>query len=465
MLAPVVSGFRQFFERFRAPVLIYVVCASVYVAMLGARRFEHSPDDHFVHLANSFLHGRLDLGGDPPGTNDWACFDRVEHGSCPNGVFRFPPALHDRYRWYVSFPPFPAVVMMPAVAAFGVDLPDRFFWALFAGLGPTAIYLLLRRTRELRLSTRTNRDDLLLTFLFAFGSVFFFVAVQGTVWFAAHVTLVPLLCLFLSASLGARKPLLAGLALALCFLTRPTTSLFALFFLGEALRSSRTSSPEESPDDELGPLERTIRFLRRVSPKPAVAKLFLFSLPLVIAIVLAMAMNRARFENPFEFGHEYLQILWRGRIEKWGLFNYHYVAKNLAIFLAGLPWLSREAPHVVVSAHGLALWVTTPAVLYALWPKRVSPEMRALALAVLAVVVFDLMYQNSGWIQFGYRFALDYLPGVFLLLALGARRFDTTFRTLAVFALVVNTFGAITFDRVPRYYFVDSQQNVFFQPD
>ena len=95
---------------------------------------------------SSFLHGRLDQGGDPPGTNDWACYDTVELSSCPNGIFQF--AETERYRWYVSFPPFPAVVILPAVAVFGVALPDRLFWALFAGLGPASVYVLLRFFRE-----------------------------------------------------------------------------------------------------------------------------------------------------------------------------------------------------------------------------------------------------------------------------------------------------------------------------
>lgn len=459
--------FRSFLERFRAPFAVYLVCAGVYVAVLGPRRLENSPDDHFAHLAASLLDGRLDQGGDPPGTNDWACYDRVEHGPCPNGVFRFPAELADRYRWYVSFPPMPAVVILPAVAVFGVDLPDRLFWSLIAGLGPSSLYVLLRSLRERGLSSRTTTDDLWLTILFAFGSVFFFVAVQGTVWFAAHVTLVPLLNLFLGASIGARRPLVAGAALGAMFLTRPTTSLFGFFYVAEALRVSRRTDTSDAPtgDDEPGPLDRLIRFLRPVSLRDALPKFALFGLPAASALLVAMAMNAARFEDPFEFGHEYLQIVWRSRIEKWGLFNYHFVSKNLAVFLASLPWLSREAPYVVVSAHGLAIWVTTPPVLYALFPRRVDATMRALGLAVLAVLVVDLMYQNSGWIQFGYRFALDYLAGIVVLIALGGRRLDASFRALTILAIVVNTFGAITFDRIHRHYAVDRQQNGLFQPD
>jgi hypothetical protein len=31
----------------------------------------------------------------------------------------------------------------------------------------------------------------------------------------------------------------------------------------------------------------------------------------------------------------------------------------------------------------------------------------------------DLLYQNSGWVQFGYRFATDYMIVLFVLIALG----------------------------------------------
>ncbi len=443
---------------------MYLVAASVYVAMLGERRLETSPDNHYAHLAHSFLEGRLDQGGDPPGTNDWACFDRVELGPCPNGQFRFPPEMQDRYRWYVSFPPFPAVVILPAVAILGVDLPDRLFWALVAGLGPAMLAVLLRVLRERGLSERRLGEDLFLVALFAFGSVYFFVAVQGTVWFAAHVVLVPLLCAYLLASLDAKHPWIAGSLLGLMFLTRPPTLLFGAFFVAEAMRAHR-SATAVADDPEAHWLRRLGRFLAGVAVRPALLRGVSFAVPLLAIGGVAMAMNHARFADPFEFGHEYLQIVWRGRIEKWGLFNYHFVGRNLAVLVASLPWFSRTPPFVQVSGHGLALWVTTPHVLMALFPKRESAVLTALTLPTVAVLLMDLMYQNSGWLQFGYRFGLDYLPAVFAMLALGGRRFGFEARVLAVAALVINTFGAVTFDRAPAYYHIDGTQRVLFQPD
>jgi len=62
-------------------------------------------------------------------------------------------------------------------------------------------------------------------------------------------------------------------------------------------------------------------------------------------------------------------------------------------------------------------------------------------------------YQNSGWVQFGYRFSLDYLAFLVLLLAVGGRPLGPVARGLIVFGIVVNLFGAVTFDRFGWKYY------------
>jgi len=447
-------------RRAALPALVYLVATGVYLVTMGGERVsEHSPDNHYVHLADSWLHGQLHLRGNPPGTNDWACFDTEARDMCPNHRWQF---RDERYRWYVSFPPFPAAVILPAVAAFGTDLPDRAFWALLAGVAPLLLFLLLRRLRKEGRSERSVREDLLLTTLFAFGTVYYFTAVQGAVWFAAHVVAVSLLVGYVWCGLDARRPLLAGLLLGLCFLTRPPTALLAIYFGVEALRVSRRDTPVDR--DRLIWVQ-LVQWLRGVQWAAALKRIALFSAPILAIGALAMWHNHARFGDPFEFGHTYLQIRWRDRIETWGLFNFHYLPKNLAVFTSSMPWLSAEAPYVTISRHGLALWFTTPALLLTLWPKRTTLTMVALWCGVIPVAILDLMYQNSGWIQFGYRFALDYMPLLFVLLALGRRRFGPVFVLGVVFAIGVNLFGAITFDRAWQYYDGDATQNVIFQPD
>ena len=304
----------------------------------------------------------------------------------------------------------------------------------------------------------------MLTALFAFGSVFYFVAVQGTVWFAAHVVAVPLIVLYLLWGTDVRRPVLAGIALGCCFLTRPTTALLAIYFGVEALRAARAADAPPIDAAALWPT-RLRQWLAGVVWKDALRSVALFSAPILVVGAIAMWHNAARFDDPFEWGHTYLQIRWRGRIETWGLFNYHYLGRNLGIFGASLPWLSGEAPYVTISRHGLALWVTTPGLLLALWPKRTSATMVALWMALIPVALLNLTYQNSGWVQFGYRFGLDYLPLLFALLALGRRRFGPGFALLLIWSVAVNAFGAFTFDRAWQYYDRDPTQQVYFQPD
>ena len=40
------------------------------------------------------------------------------------------------------------------------------------------------------------------------------------------------------------------------------------------------------------------------------------------------------------------------------------------------------------------------------------------ALAILAIAIVDVMHFSQGWVQFGYRFSLDYAPFGLILMAL-----------------------------------------------
>jgi len=78
-----------------------------------------------------------------------------------------------------------------------------------------------------------------------------------------------------------------------------------------------------------------------------------------------------------------------------------------------------------------------------------------------------LFYQNTGWMQFGYRFSNDYAVFLFAALALSGRRLSPTFWALTLLAVAINAFGAITFDRpgFERYYFSQPTQDALYQPD
>jgi hypothetical protein len=155
-------------------------------------------------------------------------------------------------------------------------------------------------------------------------------------------------------------------------------------------------------------------------------------------------------------------------MKKWGILDYHYLARNLGVVLTSLPWHEPggSAPFQI-NEHGLALWITTPLFLWLIWPKRTSPIVVSLYLTAAAVALPGLLYQNTGWMQFGYRFSNDYSIFLFALLAITGHRFGPLFGTCAAFAVAVNAFGAATFDHgeARRFYYEDASQRILYQPD
>jgi len=428
---------RGWLATLKGPLVAYVISLVVFGAVMGDRLKTHSRDNHYVYLADSLLHGRLTIEGKPPHNNDWARYDG---------------------KWFVSFPPLPAVLMMPGVAIQGLDFNDRLFTLFFAAAGPALLYALLQLLAARGRLGRKPWELGLLAALYGAGTVYFFCAVQGSVWYTAHMVGSVVLLAFLISSVDARHPILAGLFLGLAFACRPTLVLALPFFVHEALR--------QGADDAAPGLWRWLAgALRGLGAKRIVKIVVLFGLPLAAVLCALLAMNTAHFGDPFDFGHNHLVVRQTARIEKWGLFHTHYLAHNLGIVLTSLPWISSEAPFVKVSLHGLALWFTTPALLWILWPKKATREYLWIAATAALVALPSLLYQNSGWVQFGYRFSLDFAPLLLLLLALGGRRFGRLFVAAVVFGVAVNLFGALTFDREWKHYAGGRDRDAIYQPN
>ena len=356
-------------------------------------------------------------------------------------------------RYFVSFPPVPSALLLPFVAVAGAPekVLDPLLFACLAPLGPAFFFLALEALRRAGRSPRTERENMGLALLLGLGTVYWFSAVQGSVWFAAHVVTMGFGCAYLWASIGAGHPLLAGLSLALAVGTRPTLAFAAPLFVYEVLRPG-------SPG---------------CSRREALRRGALFAAPLVVVGALLAAHNVARFGDPFEFGHRLLAIKWRNRIDTHGLFDLTYLPRNLTVMVGGVPFRHPEAGWQI-NAHGLALWLTTPVYAWALVPSRraeAEPDgpdrLRLVAgLSALLVAIPSLLYQNTGWIQFGQRFSNDYAPLLLLAVALVRRRLGRLFWALALGGVVVNGIGAVTFGtaRGRSLTFVDPTQKILIWP-
>lgn len=156
--------------------------------------------------------------------------------------------------------------MLPLVKLAGSpeNFRDGQFMIWLAGLGPALLFLVLEKLRRTGRSSRSEVENVLLSGLFAFGTVYFFTAVEGTVWFAAHVVGVVLVGGYLLTALDAERPLLAGLLLGCSFATRPVTSMLAVLF---ALEAFRVSAGGRSRQGRRGPSASTLRGRRSTSAR------------------------------------------------------------------------------------------------------------------------------------------------------------------------------------------------------
>ena len=137
---------------------------------------------------------------------------------------------------YVSFPPLPSVAMLPSALIAGRAGNDVIPTLLLAALIWPLALAVLRRLAAVGASRRTPTDDLWLSATLAFGSVVLFAAVQGKVWYTAHIVSLVLAALYFHAALGAQYPFLVGLCLGALMLTRPQMVFLGTFFLFESVR-------------------------------------------------------------------------------------------------------------------------------------------------------------------------------------------------------------------------------------
>ncbi len=366
---------------------------------------------YFHDLADAFLHGRLYLL-DPAATHDLTLF---------NGY------------WYVPFPPLPALLLLPWVAISGVTQVNTVLFAVVLGAINVALAFQLLQALVRRGVTQLSlSDNLWLTLLWGAGSVHWYVATQGSVWFVSQTCTVTFMLLAAWLAVAKGSPLLAGGALALAMLGRPNVALFYPFLAGVGLE---LINAEPTP-------RRFRRWLRWC---------LLALIPLIVGGLLLLGYNYARFQNVWDFGYTGQNVApaLAEDLRVYGQFNLHYVPHNLwAMVLSGPIW-DGGGQALLPNPDGMSLLLTTPALIYLLWVRKRSPLVIGAWAAVVLLVIILLLYYNTGWGQFGYRFSLDFMTPVLVLLAVSAGpRMDRSMRLLILAGVLINLWGVWWFNEV-----------------
>ena len=420
----------SWFRAYQTELWVFLVATFALACFSGPRFLRQSAAPHFVYQAKALLDGRVDL--DPqtlPNLEDWACVREVA-GAKTRCVG--PPRPGDR--WYVSFPAFPAVLMLPFVALHGWQFNDTSFGVLLGGLAIALFYSLVRALEARGEMARTREEALFLAMVLGFGTLFFSCAIRGEVWFLAEVLGVLLTCLYLRAATGASHPVLAGALWSMATLTRTPLVFTALFFLLEVVAPGPAGRWQQIQDA-----------LRR--PRSVLRPLLLFAAGAAPLALLAALFNWVRFGSPGEFGHSFLyDNRVNADIDTHGLFSPVYLARNIQAALLMLPRVQWSPFRLDYDPRGLSLLVTMPWLVLLAFPKARPRLHWPLWLTVAVCALPGLFYQNTGYVQFGFRFSLDYTPYLVLLLGISGWPFRALLvRVLVSAAVLINTWGALAF--------------------
>ncbi len=319
-----------------------------FTGLLGAE----NPYNSYTLQAARWLSGHLDLGQN---------YSHLEI------------ALYEG-KFFISFPPFPSALLLPFVLLFGNATPDALLSLFFASLGAASA------ARLALLYGKREWESLFWALFVTLGSNLLSIMCTGWVWFFAQTMAFALLMTALcTAKQGKTTP---ALLLAACAVgCRPFSILCVPVLL----------------------------YLLHMAGQRFSAKTLLRALPAAAVLCFYAVLNFLRFDNPLEFGHNYLpEFLAEPQ------FGFQYVAEN-AKTLFRMPEIEK-GQLVFPQFNGFAFFLASPLFLsYAallVRQKKSRVDYGVLALLVLWLFLFCMHRTMGGW-HFGHRYTIDLLPLAF----------------------------------------------------
>lgn len=362
----------RFKFNFKTVLLTALILLSIYTTYLYFAYGQKNFDKSLVMLAEQFLRFKISL----PISRDLPIGDIADY----------------KYNFYLYFGPFSSIFLMPFVFLFGAKIPQYIIGIFSIITSFIAIYFLSKKFKFSKI------DSLWLSLFYVFSTVLFSSSVMNISAYQVEVLASTLLLLSVVAYFTSKRSILVGIFLGLAVLTRFTLALAFVFFLVEFLRKRLT-----------------------------LKQLILIFIPLFLACVMLGLYNQRRFHSFFETGYNYNITRTAYPLSenlKHGTTSVAHVPANLYSFLIMPPSpLNKEKdgfflkyPYLEANPWGMAIWYTSPLFIFLIYKFRKSKYTLSalLTCAVIAVPLF--LYYGVGYVQFGYRYALDFLPFLFLLL-------------------------------------------------
>jgi len=372
----------------------------------------------YTHQAKAFLHGNINI---PDKLFDMAVFED---------------------KFYVVFPPFPAVLLIPFVALFGINIKVIFVALLLTALN---VYILKRILIKLDIPPPILNWSLLAFFL---GTAYWScVSYSGWVYYFAHIVAVTCILLALNESFYRGRGYLIGLFLGLAFMSRQMSIYYMIFFMTLIYFNE---------DDKIRSKNNMWQLLSVFG----------------VFVLGYMVYNGIRFHSIMDTGYSYIPLdppvtpFLKERVAQYGLFNIAYIPFNfIQMFIEGFHINFTSITYLKilsVSPFGTSLTAASPFIFYAFkanWKRNI---IIAAWITIAMIIIHQLMYYNNGYVQtHGCRFSLDFMPLLILLAALGFKNVkDTVWKILISYSIVLNIIALVVIDRLGSYRCVEGQNMV-----
>jgi hypothetical protein len=411
-------------------ILLAVAAFAVYRITFVERYY-----DHFVWQASAFLEGqagiRYPIASTAERFGNWFFQDVLPIGRV-NGI----------ERGLIPFPPLPAFVLVPFVAAFGLGADDQLVFTILAAIDVAICWWMIG---QLGVSTIVRAAT---TVFFAFGTVFWYTAQNTTTWYQAHIVAVGVTMVAVGLALGADAD------------ARPDddegTAAAAAAGGGSGRRSFATGVTIGLAATARLTIVLALPFFVLVGPGPDRRRRGLMVvLGASVPIAALVAYNVATTGQVFHPAYDHLYQLEAraytglGYDLDWAAEDPRYIPQNLGIMLLASPEIlpqrqrdtlgtmdrplcmepratrgmfSVDCPLALPRDTGMSVLLTSPAFLLAIpaWFDRRRRRIVVAALLAIALVsIANLMHFSQGWVQFGYRFSNDVVPFALVLVAIG----------------------------------------------
>ncbi|HUI27632.1 MAG TPA: hypothetical protein VL403_16230, partial [Candidatus Kryptonia bacterium] len=411
-------------------VAVAVLAGAVYLAVASRGTFHFRPSlfPYHVWVADAWLHGqlhirdeviaarsepfyaqyrttleqRLSAEGRRLSESDWLAL---------RGRLK-TPAMHDLAfvdgKFYGVWGPAVPALLLPYVAWRGLAASDMLVSCLVAIGTVWLTYLMLRQAQQIGVVPLDTAACTALTLLLGLGTIHFYMCVLGQVWYLSQIVAeffvtLAVWCL-LHAGRGLAWLVAAGAGFGAALLSRGSILTLAPFFC-------------------VGIFALWLRFdgtrLRGVAWAAA------FALPLLLAGVIAMSFNYARFGSVLDSGNNIMtggDPMFQSDYFRYGIFNLHYLPRNLYYYFLN-PTLLRDqrTGALTFDPWGNSMFLVTPALLYVFRAGGRDWFTLGLWLGAGSCMTMLLLFQFSGWFNFGTRYLLDLMPLAILLIAIGMR--------------------------------------------